>query len=77
MLINLELVVMVVEAEVVEAEVVKVEDLVVARGLRATLSVTSARRRATMHETVARSNLIVHLVAHLVVHLLKANKHLM
>jgi hypothetical protein len=30
-----------------------------------------------MHEIVARSNLIVHLVAHLVVHLLKANKHLM
>ena len=71
-LMNLVLVVVVVEAKVVEAK-----DRVVARELRATPSVTIARRRATIHEIVARSYLIVHVVAHVVVHLLKANKHLM
>ena len=72
MSMNLELVVVVMEPGIMEAN-----DLVVARELRSTPSVTTARRRATMHEIVARSNLIVHRVAYLVVHLLKANKHLM
>ena len=49
MLINLELVVAIVEAKVAEAEVVEAEDLVVARELQSTPSVTTARRRATTY----------------------------
>jgi hypothetical protein len=49
MLMNLGLVVVVVEPEVVEAKVVDAKDLVVARELRATPSVTTARRRATTY----------------------------
>ena len=53
MLMNLELVVVIVEAEVVETEVMEANDLVVTREPRATLSVATARRRATTHESGA------------------------